>query len=148
MALTSAAKAAALEEAGASATLPRDADPAELERRLARTAPEGLDAVADVAGGPWLERLLPALRENGRWVIAGAVAGPVVTFDLRRLYLHNLRLIGSSMHTRAHFAALAGLARTGHVRPRVAESFPLGDIHAAQRAFRAGRHVGKITVIP
>ncbi|WP_434099830.1 zinc-binding dehydrogenase [Streptomyces viridosporus] len=148
VALTRGSKAAALEEAGASATLPRDADPADLERRLAAVAPGGLDAVADVAGGPWLERLLPALRENGRWVVAGAVAGPVVTFDLRRLYLRNLRLIGSSMHTRTHFAALAGLARTGGVRPRIAASFSLSDIHAAQKAFRDGTHVGKITIIP
>ncbi|KAB8161485.1 zinc-binding dehydrogenase [Streptomyces sp. 3MP-14] len=148
VALTSESKAAALEEAGASTTLPREADPADLERRLDAAAPGGLDAVADVAGGPWLARLLPALRENGRWVIAGAVAGPVVTFDLRRLYLHNLRLIGSSMHTRAHFAALAELARTGNVRPRIAAGFPLADIHAAQKTFRDGRHVGKITIIP
>ncbi|WP_260474037.1 zinc-binding dehydrogenase [Streptomyces sp. WAC 04229] len=148
VALTSASKTAALRDAGASETLPRNADPADLERRLAATAPEGLDAVADVAGGPWVEQFLPALREDGRWVIAGAVAGPVVTFDLRRLYLHNLRLIGSSMHTRAHFSALADLARTGIVRPRVAAGFPLSDIHAAQEAFRAGTHVGKITIVP
>ncbi|CAL9667274.1 hypothetical protein SUDANB15_07266 [Streptomyces sp. enrichment culture] len=109
VALTSASKAAALQEAGASATLPRNTDPADLELRLAATAPKGLDAVADLAGGPWL----PALRENGRWDIAGAVAGPVITLDLRRLYLHNLCLIGSSLHTRAHFSALADLARTG-----------------------------------
>lgn len=148
LALTSGPKAAALEEAGASVTLSRDADRADLERQLAAAAPGGLDAVADVAGGPWLERLLPALRENGRWVVAGAVAGPVTTFDLRRLYLHNLRLIGSSMHTRAHFAALADLARTGTVRPRIAADFPLDDIHTAQKTFRDGTHVGKITIIP
>ncbi|MGK9461725.1 MULTISPECIES: zinc-binding dehydrogenase [unclassified Streptomyces] len=148
VALTSGAKAAALQEAGASATLPRNADPADLERRLAATAPTGLDAVADVAGGPWLEQFLPALRENGRWVIAGAVAGPVITFDLRRLYLHNLRLIGSSMHTRAHFSTLADLARTGSVKPRIAAGFHLSDIHAAQEAFRDGTHVGKITIVP
>ncbi|MFD5110568.1 zinc-binding dehydrogenase [Streptomyces cinereoruber] len=147
VALTSGSKATALEEAGASATLPRDTDQADLEGQLAAAAPGGLDAVADVVGGPWLERLLPALREKGRWVVAGAVAGPVITFDLRRLYLHNLRLIGSSMHTRAHFAALADLARTGTVRPHIAAGFPLSDIHAAQRTFRDGTRIGKITII-
>lgn len=148
LALTSASKAAPLEEAGAAASLSRDAEPAELHARLASLAPDGLDAVADVAGGPWLDRLLPALRDGGRWVVAGAVAGPVVTFDLRRLYLHNVSLIGSSMHTRAHFAVLADLARTGDVRPRIAGSFPLEELHAAQEEFRRGAHVGKITVIP
>ncbi len=148
VALTSASKATALREAGAADVLPRDADPGELHDRLRELAPEGLDAVADVAGGPWLEHLLPALHDGARWVIAGAVAGPVVTFDLRRLYLHNLSLIGSSMHTRAHFAALAELARAGTVRPRIAGSFRLTDLHAAQEEFQRGTHVGKITVVP
>ncbi|MFD9541519.1 zinc-binding dehydrogenase [Streptomyces sp. NPDC060022] len=148
VALTSASKAAALQEAGAAAVLSREADPVELRGRLRELAPEGLDAVADVAGGPWLEQFLPALRDGARWVIAGAVAGPVVTFDLRRLYLHNLSLIGSSMHTRAHFASLADLARAGTVRPRIAGNYRLAELHAAQEEFRRGTHVGKITITP
>ncbi|MGW7286419.1 zinc-binding dehydrogenase [Streptomyces sp. NPDC054847] len=148
VALTSRSKAAALQEAGAEVCVFRETDPVALRRRLEAVAPEGLDAVADVAGGPWLEQFLPSLRDGARWVIAGAVAGPVVTFDLRRLYLHNLSLIGSSMHTRAHFASLADLARAGTVRPRIAGSYRLTDIHAAQDEFRRGTHVGKIIIVP
>ncbi|TDC55054.1 Zn-dependent oxidoreductase [Actinomadura sp. KC345] len=146
VALTSGSKAEALREAGAAATLSREET--DFRRRLDEAVPGGLDAVADVAGGPWLERLLPALRDGARWVIAGAVAGPVVPFDLRRLYLHNLSLIGSSMHTRAHFAQLADLARAGALRPRIAARYDLSDIHAAQEEFRRGAHIGKIVVTP
>lgn len=108
----------------------------------------GLDAVADVAGGPGLEQLMPLLRDDGRWVIAGAVAGAVVPFDLRRLYLHNIRLIGSSMHTREHFAKLVALAQAGSILPRIAGRHALADIHRAQQQFLEHRHVGKIVVIP
>ncbi|GAB2443345.1 hypothetical protein GCM10027162_42980 [Streptomyces incanus] len=101
-----------------------------------------------MAGGPGFERLLPTLRDGARRVIAGAVAGPVVTFDPRRLYPHNLSLIGSSTHTRAHFASWADLARTGTVRPRIAGGHRLTELHAAQEEFRRGTHVGKITVTP
>lgn len=146
VALTSGSKAATLREAGAALTVSRDADT--LQDDLHAAAPGGLDAVADVAGGPWLERLLPTLRDGARWVIAGAVAGPVIEFDLRRLYLHNLSLIGSSMHTRAHFAELAELARTGAVRPRIAAEYRLTDLHAAQDEFRRSTHIGKIVVTP
>ncbi|WP_243708903.1 zinc-binding dehydrogenase [Actinomadura sp. GC306] len=145
VALTGGAKAAALRQAGAAATVSRDGDPA---RELRAAAPGGLDAVADVAGGPWLERVLPELRDGGRWVIAGAVAGAVVPFDLRRLYLHNLSLIGSSMHTRAHFAKLAELARAGTLRPRIAARYPLSAIHDAQAEFRRGTHIGKLVITP
>src|SRR5699024_12171453 len=48
--------------------------------------------------------------------------------QLRRLYLHNISLIGSSMHTRRHFAALVDVARTAAVMPVVAARFPLGEL--------------------
>ncbi len=115
---------------------------------LTDLAPNGLDAVIDVVAGPQLDRLLPSLRSGGRWVVAGAMAGPVVTLDLRRLYLHNLRLVGSTMHTPAHFAVLAEQARAGSVRPRVAATYPLSEIHAAHAALARRTHVGKIVVLP
>jgi NADPH:quinone reductase-like Zn-dependent oxidoreductase len=114
----------------------------------AKAAPGGLDAVVDVVGGPLLPALLAHVRDGGRWVIAGAIGGAQVTFDLRRLYLHNVSLVGSSMHTPAHFARLAADAVAGRVRPRVAASYPLGEIAAAQEAFARSAHVGKIVLLP
>jgi NADPH:quinone reductase-like Zn-dependent oxidoreductase len=144
VAVTSSAKAGALADAGATQVVCRDAG--DLAEQVTAAVPAGLDAVADVAGGPGIVQLLPLLRDDGRWVIAGAVAGAVVPFDLRRLYLHNRRLIGSSMHTREHFAKLVELARTGSIRPRIAGRHALADIHQAQRQFLERRHVGKIVI--
>jgi NADPH:quinone reductase-like Zn-dependent oxidoreductase len=146
VAVTSSAKAGALRDAGATDVVSRDGG--DLAEQIAAAASTGLDAVADVAGGPAIEQLMPLLRDDGRWVIAGAVAGPVVSFDLRRLYLHNLRLIGSSMHTREHFAKLVDVARTGSVRPRIAGRHTLAEIHQAQQQFLERRHVGKIVISP
>lgn len=144
VAVTSSGKSDLVAQAGAHAVRVRDG---ELAATIARDHPV-LDAVADVAGGPALNEVLPLLREGGRWVIAGAVAGPVVDLDLRRLYLHNLRLIGSSMHTPAHFAQLAEDARRGRAVPRVAARYPLPEIHAAQHEFTLHQHVGKIVLVP
>lgn len=91
---------------------------------------------------------MPLLRDDGRWVIAGAVAGPVVTLDLRRLSLHNIRLVGSSMHTRGHFATLVEAARAGSIRPLIAGRHALTAVHEAQQQFGEGQHVGKIVVVP
>jgi NADPH:quinone reductase-like Zn-dependent oxidoreductase len=146
IAVTSAAKADAVTDAGASRVASRDVG--DLAGQVRSLVPEGLDAVADVVGGPGLANLLPSLRDDGRWVIAGAIAGPVVSFDLRRLYLHNIALVGSSMHTREHFTKLVEAARAGSINPRVAGRHSLTAIHAAQRQFGEGRHVGKIIVEP
>ncbi len=146
VAITSGSKRAAVREAGATAVVSRDTD--DLTTQVNAVAPDGLDAVADIAGGPGIDQLMPALRDNGRWVIAGAVAGPVVSFDLRRLYLHNIALIGSSMHTRGHFAQLVDVARAGSISPRIAGRHTLAHIHQAQAQFREGSHVGKIIITP
>ncbi|HZJ05833.1 MAG TPA: zinc-binding dehydrogenase [Nocardioidaceae bacterium] len=146
VAVTSGSKGNDVRDAGATWVVSRDAD--DIAAQVSSLAPDGLDAVADVAGGPWIEALMPLLRDDGRWVIAGAMAGPVVRFDLRRLYLHNLSLLGSSMHTREHFIKLVEEARAGSVNPRIAGRHPLSAIHQAQQQFGEGKHVGKIVVRP
>lgn len=144
IAVTSGGKAAEVLAAGAAHALDRDA--VDLGERIDRLSPAGVDAVADVAGGPLIAELMPLIRDAGRWVIAGAVAGAVVNFDLRRLYLHNISLIGSSMHTRDHFAALVHAARSGAVQPVIAGRFALEDIAEAQAEFMRSRHIGKIVL--
>lgn len=144
IAVTSGSKAADVLAAGAKHAVDRNAD--DFASRIDHYSQGQLDCVADVAGGAMLSRLLPLLRDDGRWVIAGAVGGPVVDFDLRRLYLHNISLIGSSMHTREHFATLLTAARRGAIQPVVAGRYALDDLTAAQEQFAQGRHVGKIVV--
>ncbi|QDI93036.1 Zn-dependent oxidoreductase [Salicibibacter halophilus] len=146
IALTSSGKAEKVTEAGATYVVDRDST--DVEKNILEVAPRGLDIVADVVGGETVASVLPLLREGGRWVIAGAVGGPIVTFDLRRLYLQNRRFIGSSMHTPAHFRKLVVEANSGKISPRVAETFPLSKIHEAQRFFQQRKHVGKIVVLP
>ncbi|HSP53643.1 MAG TPA: zinc-binding dehydrogenase [Cryobacterium sp.] len=146
LAITSGSKGAAVLANGAAQVFNRDSPGILTE--IAAAAPAGLDVVADIAGGPGVAAMMPMLRDNGRWVIAGAVAGPVIEFDLRRLYLHNVQLIGSSMHTRVHFRRLVELARGGQVSPQVSDTFTLAEIAEAQKEFSARRHIGKIVLLP
>ncbi len=146
VAVTSSPKVDAVAAAGAHHVVTRDEE--DLAGRVRAAVPEGPHVIADVVGGPGLGELLPLLRDDGRWVIAGAIGGPVVSLDLRRLYLHSLRLIGSSMHTREDFAALVDLARRGAVRPPIAARYPLTEIRAAQERFATSDHVGKIVLVP
>ncbi|HWN33306.1 MAG TPA: zinc-binding dehydrogenase [Pseudonocardia sp.] len=150
VAVTSGDKVDTVRAVGAEHVLRRAGRPYsdDLAEQVRALAPDGLDAVADIAGGPGVGQLLPTLRDDGRWVIAGAIAGPVIDFDLRRLYLHNLRLIGSSMYTRQHFATLVEVARDGAVTPRIAASYDLVDLPRAQRRFLEPSHVGKIVITP
>lgn len=107
-----------------------------------------VDVAVDVVGGDDFGVLVDRLRDEGRLVTAGAIAGPVVALDLRRLYLRRRVLIGSTMHTRSDFADLAEIARAGSVRPLVAEVLPLRRIGDAQERFVAKNFVGKLVLDP
>lgn len=146
LAVTSGSKGDVVLANGASIVVTRDTG--NLVDQIRAAAPSGLDVIADIVGGDGLASLMPLLRDNGRWVIAGAVADPVVEFDLRRLYLHNVQLIGSSMHTRAHFARLVELARAGRIHPVISATHPLSAIAEAQQEFSTRRHIGKIVLLP
>lgn len=147
VALTSRDKLAAVGELGADLVLARDDGhwPDTLTAALAGHAP---DVVADVVGGPAVGRLLEILRAGGRYVVAGAIAGPVVTLDLRSIYLRHLELLGSTMAGRREFAAVVGHIETGHLRPLLAGTYPLAELVRAQRDFQAKRFVGKLVVVP
>lgn len=146
IALTSEATAAAVTAAGASHTVARDAP--DVADRVRAAAGGSVDVVADVVGGWVFRELFPLLATGGRWVTCGAVAGAVVDLDLRTLYLHRRRLIGSTMHTPAQFRQLVDDARHGRLDPQVARSYPLTRIHAAQADFATGREVGKLVLLP
>ncbi|WP_287104153.1 alcohol dehydrogenase family protein [Mesorhizobium sp.] len=107
------------------------------------------DVLADVVGGAAFEVLLQNLRpEGGRYVTAGAIAGPKVTLDLRILYLRHLELIGSTIWTRNEFKELVDLVRSGKIVPQVARSYPLSEITKAQEAFKSKDFFGKLVLIP
>lgn len=137
---TSAGKEKAIRESGASEIVIRGHD------RLSDL--EKTDVVLDVVGGEEFGALVDCLRTGGRLVMAGAIAGPVVRLDLRRLYLRHRRLIGSTMHSPRIFGELVELARRGEVSPVVAETYPLEEIGSAQERFASKDFVGKLVLIP
>ncbi|NNE73241.1 MAG: zinc-binding dehydrogenase [Acidimicrobiales bacterium] len=102
--------------------------------------------VADVVGGADTPRWFEALRRGGRYVTAGAIAGPIVDLDLRTLYLHDLELYGATVYQPDVFSALVGYIARGEISPIVGGTYPLEQIHQAQEAFAAKDHVGAMVL--
>ncbi len=144
VALSTAAKRTSLIELGADAVVDRESS--DLDEHLRSEAPGGYDLVADVVGGVMFGRWLGLLTKRGRIAVAGAIAGPEVSIDLRHLYLEQRQIIGSTMHTRTDLARLAEEARRGTIIPPIAGVFPLEQIHAAQRAIRDNTTIGKVVI--
>ncbi len=119
------------------------------DERLSDALGEGtVDAVVDNVSGPGLDDLLSTLRRGGCYVSSGAIAGPVVSFDKRVFYLHDLKLIGCTAWDEPVFPALIARIEAGELRPVVAATFPLERIAEAQTEFLEKRHVGKYVLVP
>jgi len=146
IAVTSASKMDALEAIGADHVIDREAVSA---GALKENLPAGgVDAVADVVGGSGFAALIDALKPGGRYVTAGAIAGPIVSLDLRQLYLKDLELQGATVLPEGLFIRLVGYIERGEIRPLLAGEYPLGAIREAQAAFMAKNHVGSFVLRP
>jgi NADPH:quinone reductase-like Zn-dependent oxidoreductase len=107
-----------------------------------------VDAVVDNVSGPGLDDLLAILRLGGSYVSSGAIAGPLVGFDKRTFYLHDLRLIGCTAWDEPVFPDLIARIDAGELHPMVAATYPLERIAEAQTEFLKKRHVGKYVLVP
>jgi NADPH:quinone reductase-like Zn-dependent oxidoreductase len=142
LAVAAAAKAGLVGALGADRVFARDTD---LVAQLGR---ESVDAVIDVVGGAQFGSLLELLRRGGAYAVAGAIAGAVVSLDLRTLYLKDLRVLGCTVLEPQVFPNLIAYIERGEIRPVVASVYPLSEIVAAQEEFLTKRHTGKIVLVP
>lgn len=137
-AYSSASKATAVLDAGADQVLERGAVP----------AAQSVSAVIDNVGGDGFNALLMALKPGGRYATSGAIAGPIVTGDLRTIYLNDLTILGCTYTAPEVFARLVEIINTGAVRPLISKTYPLTEIAAAQADFATKRYPGKLVLIP
>jgi NADPH:quinone reductase-like Zn-dependent oxidoreductase len=111
----------------------------------------------DEKGSPWWPMwsadpsgriLIDILERGGRYTCSGAIAGPMVTLDLRTFYLRDLTFTGSTVIDPEVMPNLVRYIEAGEIRPALAATYPLEELRAAQAAFIEKRHTGNIVVIP
>ncbi len=143
IALASEAKHADVAELGPDLILPRAP-----ENLLAALGEEKITVVADVVGGPYWPNLIDILERGGRYTCSGAIAGPMVDFDLRTFYLRDLTFTGSTVIDPQVMRNLVKYIEAGEIKPALAATYPLEELREAQAAFIAKQHTGNIVVIP
>lgn len=145
-AVTSAGKEDAVRAIGADTVLLRSqATPLCI---ITESTVELFDVVVDVVAGPLFNDLLRLVKPEGRYVTCGAMAGPVVQFDLRTLYLKQLQLHGSSQGTRSDFRRVLDYIEGGRLKAMVGGIYKLSDIHRAQTDFKRKQFVGNLVLVP
>ena len=142
IAVTSQEKMQALRELGCDRVLDRQHD------LLEQVGEAAVDLVVDNVAGPHFGLMPKLLRRGGRYVSSGAIAGPMVQFDMRDFYLKDLTFIGCTAWDEPVFPNLIGYIERGEIRPLLAKTFPLSQIARAQREFMRKAHVGNFVLLP
>jgi NADPH:quinone reductase-like Zn-dependent oxidoreductase len=112
------------------------------------TGGRGVDVVVEHVGGDTWAGSITSLARNGRLVTCGATTSPVISLDLRHLFVKQFRLIGSYMGGRRELRDVLRLADRGAFRPVIDGTFPLAEAAAAHRRLEDRAQFGKIVLTP
>ena len=110
-------------------------------------ADEKITVVADIVGGDYFATLIEVLERGGRYTCSGAIAGPIVSLDLRTFYLNDLTFTGSTIVPLGTLQNVVKMVENNQIRPVLAATYPLKDLREAQKAFIKKMHTGNIVVV-
>jgi NADPH:quinone reductase len=116
----------------------------------------GANLILDMVGGPYIERNIKALADEGRLVQIAFLQGPKVTLNFTELMMRRLTLTGSTLRPQSDLAK-ARIAQAveanvwpmierGAVRVVMDSEYELASAPAAHWRIEGGGHVGKIVL--
>jgi NADPH:quinone reductase-like Zn-dependent oxidoreductase len=107
--------------------------------------PRRVDAVMETVGKATWSHSIKSLRPGGTLVISGATSGNNPDqAELTRIFFLQLRVVGSTMGTRAELASLIELLDVSGVRPVVDHVIPMTNARDGFAAMAKGDVFGKI----
>jgi NADPH:quinone reductase-like Zn-dependent oxidoreductase len=111
---------------------------------LAHTAGRGVDVVIENVGAAVWPAALKSLVRGGRLVTCGATSGDQPGADLRRIFIRQLQILGSTLGDYAEFRDLLGFVQHHAIVPAIDSEFPLERIHEALNRLESGEQFGKV----
>ena len=119
-------------------------------------AGHGVDVAIDCLGGEIMGKCVHYLTHGARWIMIAALAGRMTEIDLKNIYVRNVRIIGSTLRSRAPAVKakiLADIVRdvypkieAGLVKPTVYKVLPITEAEAAHDILYRGENIGKVVL--
>ncbi|MGZ3325227.1 MAG: zinc-binding dehydrogenase [Xanthobacteraceae bacterium] len=132
-------------ELGADATV--NAPPDGIAREVMDlTQGRGVDVAIENIGGPVWNAALKCLVRGGRIVTCGATIGDQPPADLRRIFIRQLQIFGSTLGNPDEFSELLEWCAAGRLLPPIDARYPLDAVGAALSHLESGAQFGKIAI--
>ncbi|MEI2766743.1 MAG: zinc-binding dehydrogenase [Dermatophilaceae bacterium] len=107
--------------------------------------PAKVDAVMETVGAATWSHSVASLRPGGTIVISGATSGDAPPkAELTRIFFTQLRVVGSTMGSRAELERLARFVAQRGIEPAIDSVLPLRDARAGFERMAAGELFGKV----
>ena len=116
----------------------------------------GADLILDMVGGPYIQRNLSALADDGRLVQIAFLQGPKVELNMVQLMTRRLTMTGSTLRPQSDLAkariaqdlreAVWPLLAAGCIGPVMDSEFPLTQAAEAHARMESSGHIGKIVL--
>ena len=109
--------------------------------------PVKVDAVMETVGAATWSHSIRALRPGGAIVISGATSGPNPDDTmLTHIFFLQLRVVGSTMGTKAELASLVQLLDATGTRPLIDRVIPMAQAREGFEAMQSGDVFGKVVL--
>ncbi|MDX1657790.1 MAG: zinc-binding dehydrogenase [Nitriliruptorales bacterium] len=108
--------------------------------------PQRVDLVLETVGEATWGHSLRSVVTGGTIVVAGATSGADPAAELRHVFYRQLRVVGSTMGTRAELERLVGFLAASDVRPLIDEVYAMTDARSAFERMNEGEQFGKLVL--
>ncbi|MEU0312887.1 zinc-binding dehydrogenase [Nocardioides sp. NPDC006273] len=109
--------------------------------------PERVDGVFETVGKATWGHSIKALKPGGVVVVSGSTSGPDAEAELQRVFFLQLRILGSTMGTRAELMDLLQFVDLAGIQPRIGAQMALRDAETGFRSMLEGDTEGKIVFV-
>jgi len=113
---------------------------------MAATGGRGVDVVFENGGGGGGSRALKSRGGGAGLVPCGAPSGAQPPADLRRIFIRQLQILGSTLGDFHEFRDLLGFVERTGLKPVIDSTYPLEQVHAALDRLESGAQFGKVAL--
>jgi NADPH:quinone reductase-like Zn-dependent oxidoreductase len=113
---------------------------------MAATDGRGVDVVFENVGAAVWSPAMKSLVRGGRLVTCGATTGDQPPADLRRIFIRQLQIFGSTLGNLSEFSELLSFVDRTGLKPVIDSEYPLEQVHAALDRLESGNQFGKVAL--